>query len=372
MQLMNPSFADQFGSSVVEAIREPEKWGDVLDQIIATTPACAAIITLREKKTCQIVNDRDLEANYHSPLIRGFSEEAVGYYLMELREIDPWAEFQKSFYPFRPMLMSAAKPPEADPGNRFFQWLQGLNMHDSVVFELDRMAGYWSAFNLFLPSRDVSDARELMEFVNRNFDFLRNAWQTSQKFEQSRQTEKVLLRHMDEIGQPCCLVGPNGELSQNNAGFESLLSKGHVRLSGPHNKISFGRDVELIGLDAWEDHAVTRHECSAEPIKAIAKPIEPDPRFSGKRETPWVLVFYGLDHSESPSVDHADKLMLSKQECSLHEAVAQGQSVEEAGLAIGVKRSRAFEIWKSVKGKLNINSSHEVRRRPKSLVHGAD
>ena len=82
----------------VRAIREPDAWADVLDHIVENTGAAAAIITLRDKKTCQIVNDRDLEQAYHSPLICGFPMEAVVYYLTELRTIDPWAEFQRSHY----------------------------------------------------------------------------------------------------------------------------------------------------------------------------------------------------------------------------------------------------------------------------------
>lgn len=363
MQLANQNFADQLKSKVIEAVWDSEKWGEVLDQIIMSTPACAAIITLREKRTCQIVNDVELEAHYHSPLIQGFSLEAVQYYLTELREIDPWAECQRTHYPFRPMLMSAVKAPESAPYNRFFNWLNDLGMYDSVVFELDRMAGYWSACNLFLPSRDVADARELMTFVNQNFEFLSKAWKTSQGFEQNRQTANTLLEHFDENGQPCCIVGPNGELGSVNSKFEELLAEGYVRLSGPKKKISFSRDVSVSGLGGWEDHALTYHDHVGEPVRAVAKPVEPDPRFTGKREKSWVLVFHGASQPSVEALDHADPNSLSLQERRLFDEILAGLSVEDAGLKIGVKRSRAFEIWQSVKAKMNISSAHELRKR---------
>jgi len=365
MQLMNSQFVDQFGSSVVEAIWSPDKWGDVLDGIIETTPACAAIITLRDKKNCQIVNDQQLERTYHSPLIRGFSMESVGYYLTELRALDPWAEYQRTNYPFRPMLMSAACPPEKYPGNRFFEWLKRLEMSDTVVFELDRMAGYWSACNLFLPDNNEVDAQKLMQFVERNFKFLRNAWQTSQKIEHNRQTEKALLEHFDHSGQPCCLLGANGELHGSNSKFDSLVDLGHLRISGPNKKVSFDREIQLLGLDTWEDHGLVWHDGPLKPLTAVAKPVEPDSRFNGKREKTWVLVFYGSETVAPVPMDARHSPFLSEQEQAIFDAVVNGCSVEKAGARIGIRRSRAFDIWKSVKDKMSITNTYEVRRKAK-------
>ena len=137
---------------LINAIQDPQKWGDVLDHIMDTTGAKAALITLRDKETCQIVNDVDLEAKFHSPLIRGFSQEAIIHYLTNLRTIDPWAEFQRSNYPLRPVQMSKVCPTETIADTRFFDWLRGEGFQDTIVFELDRMAGYWTAMNLFLES----------------------------------------------------------------------------------------------------------------------------------------------------------------------------------------------------------------------------
>lgn len=364
MQLHNQSFADQLKAKVVEAIWTPTAWGAVLDSIIESTPACAAIITLRDKKTCQIVNDVDLEASYHSPLVRGFEEEAVIYYLSDLREIDPWAKCQRIHYPFRPTLMSAVKAPETEPDNRFYQWLNGLGMYDSVVFELDRMAGYWSACNLFLPNRDVESARELMSFVTQNYEFLAKAWKTSQRYEQNSQTAKVLMDHLGENGQACCIAGPNGEIVSTNSAFDTLLAGQYVRLSGPNKKISFSHDVIIDGLENWEDHRLTRYDHSSGPIHVSAKPIDPDRRFLGKREKFWVLIFSDTSEPNAQNVLSSKKptsQWLNEQETQLYNAILAGKSVVEAGKAIGVKRSRTYEIWQSVKSKLRIASAHQLR-----------
>ncbi len=351
-------------SKAVDAIRDPDRWGDALDHIIANTSACAAIITLRDKKTCQIVNDADLERAYHSPLIRGFPMEAVVYYLTELRTIDPWAEYQRVHYPHRPTVMSRVCPPDDHRDRRFFDWLNSLKMEDTVVFELDRMAGYWTACNLFLPTQDRAAGSELLSFCETHFDFLRNAWQTGQLLQKSRQTEAALLEHFGDGGKPCCLVGPNGELRQPNELFQSLVNDDIVRLSGPNRKVSFTKGLKVVGLSAWEDHALTRHDGPVSDCQFEACPIEPDPRFTGKREKLWLLTVSGYSNSATrPSVPF-DLRQLTPQETKLFRAVVQGSSVSDAGSLIGVRRTRAFEIWSSIKEKLKISNAHQVRREP--------
>ena len=347
---------------VVDAIREPDLWGDALDHIVANTKACAAIVTLRDKKTCQIVNDVDLETKYHSPLIRGFSLESVGYYLTELRTVDPWAEYQRVNYPYRPTVMSRVFPPEQHHDQRFFKWLKDLRMEDTVVFELDRMAGYWTACNLFLPNRDPKAGSELLEFAEAHFDFLRNAWQTGQLLQRTRQSEAALLEHFADSGNPCCLVGPNGEMRRPNDLFLSLVDNDIVRLSGPRKKISLSREIEVFGLDAWEDHALLFHDGPDDKCKFTAQSIDPDPRFTGKREKMWLLTVTGYSAKSSRVATPFDLRQLTSQEIKLFQAVVQGSSVAAAGHSVGVRRTRAFEVWASVKKKLNITNAHQVRR----------
>ena len=110
----------------IDAIRTPEQWQRVLQHIMAVTGAPAAMITLRDSATCQIVNDDALEREYHSPMISGFPPHAVTFYLNELRTIDPWAVAQRMHPPFIPVAMSQICPPGTIQDTRFFSWLAGL------------------------------------------------------------------------------------------------------------------------------------------------------------------------------------------------------------------------------------------------------
>lgn len=346
----------------VDAIRDPDHWGEVLDDIIANTSAAAAIITLRDKKTCQIANDNDLERTFHSPLIRGFPMEAVVYYLTELRTIDPWAEYQRVNYPHRPTVMSRVCPPERNADQRFFDWLRGLGLEDTVVFELDRMAGYWTACNLFLPSRNEKSASSLLRFAEQHYDFLRSTWQTSQLLQHSSQSQNALMEQLGHAGKPCCFVGSNGEVRDANDEFHALRSRDIVRLSGPNQKLSLAQGMNMTGLTTWEDHGLIWHDGPATTMSVEATPVEPDPRFRGRREKLWLLTVSGYSKDFPAHQPTFDLRQLTSQETRLFHAVVSGCSVAAAGGLIGVKRSRAFEIWSSIKEKLNITNAHQVRR----------
>ena len=52
-------------------------------------------------------------------------------------------------------------PPSTVKDTCFFEWLKEQGCEDTVVFELDRMAGYWTAINLFLEKSDGPTAEQI-------------------------------------------------------------------------------------------------------------------------------------------------------------------------------------------------------------------
>lgn len=348
---------------LMDAIQDPLKWGEVLDIIMRMTGAKGAIITLRDKQNCQIVNDVELEQTYHSPLIRGFSVDAVTHYLTNLRTIDPWAEFQRKYYPHRPVQMSKVCPQETVPDRRFFDWLKSAGFEDTIVFELDRMAGYWTAINLFLETSNSPEAKKTLDFANEYYDLIRNAWVASQTLSKTRQSRSALLDRAAGAGSATCIVGANGELLESNALFDETLQTDAIRLSGKKRKLSFADSVTIVGLKQWAQHDFLRHNANAERLVLLASPLDPDPIFAGKRENHWLLTCTSLGAAPSAMApDYGSNLdALTRQERDLYNQIAKGRSVEQAGRAIQLKRSRSFEVWSSVKEKLGIKNAHQLR-----------
>lgn len=353
----------EFSLKLVNAIQNPDTWSDVLDWIIQHTGAKAAIITLRHKDSCQIVDDVELEQKFHSPLIRGFSHEAIVYYLTNLRTTDPWAEIQKTYYPYRPVQMSKIYPPENIVDKSFLNWLSREGFEDTIVFELDRMAGYWTAINLFLEDTTGVQAEKLMSFSNSNFELLRNSWQASQELARQRQANIALLAQASSGGAPVCLAGANGELIECNNLFTELIKTDAIRISGAARKLSFAHTLSIHGLDRWEQHDFIVHTANVKSMLLLASPVEPDPLFAEKREQFWILTCSNTGQAKiEQSITASYNLaVLTRQEHLLYAAVVDGKSVSDAGKSINLKRSRAFEVWSSVKNKLGIISAHNLR-----------
>jgi len=346
-----------------QAVRKPEKWQQVLQHIISVTPAKAAIITLRDRKTCQIVNDDALEREYHSPLIQGFPIDAVIYYLEKLRTIDPWAAAQVAHHPHRPTLMSTICHPARAKDRRFFDWLETGGMRDTVAFELERVPGHWTAINLFLENYDSTEGRTLLDYCNTHFALLCEAWQSSQHVVRCQQTGQAALNSLSDSFIPACVVTNDGTLFLANEAFQELLGKDVVRQSGPSGRVSLGETVQLTGPHAERVPLLPRHEERDnfdEIVSAQPSPFEIDPLYQEKKEQYWLLRFQASSTPTGGTRDYPLSV-LTTQERKLFEAICAGATVIEAGKDVGVQRSRAFDIWANVKSKLKITNAHELR-----------
>lgn len=349
-------------SLCMQAIRAPGRWEHVLKHIIATTPAQAAIITLRDKSTCQIVNDDALEQEYHSPLIQGFPLEAVTYYLEELRTIDPWAEAQRTHYPFRPTLMSSVCHPDEVEDKRFFGWLAQGGLRDTVAFELDRFPGHWTAINLFLSEIDKTNSQTLLDFCAAHFDILREAWRSGQHMVHCQQSGQAALEQLSLRSIPACIVTPDGEIFRSNEAFSGLKRKGLAKTSEPSGRLSVCANAEFRGKDQRIIRKLGRHDASQSECRVAISTFEPDPLYTDKREPHWLLSFSnaGGPHQavDIPAIDRSD---LDARERKLFDAICDGKSVEDAAKVIGVSRAQAYKVWDGMKGKLGVSNTHELR-----------
>lgn len=344
----------------LQAVRFPDKWQKLLQHIMAVTPAKAAIITLRDRKTCQIVNDDALEREYHSPLIQGFPLEAVTYYLEELRTIDPWAEAQIAHHPHRPTIMSRICHPAKAKDRRFFNWLETGGLRDTVAFELDRVPGHWTAMNLFIENYDSDEGVALLEYCNIHFELLSDAWRSSQYVIRCQQTGQAALNSLSDNAVPACIISHTGEVFLANEVFEALKERGAVRRSGPLARLSLCQNMSIYGTRASEVPDLPRHDAIEALISVHASPFEIDPMYRSKKDSYWLLRFQTSTLPKRETVAY-DLGCLTPQERQLFDAISAGNSVQEAGKLIGIQRSRAFDVWNQVKVKLGIRNAHDLR-----------
>lgn len=353
-------FDSALAHETLAAIKNPEKWQRVLQHIMNETGAKAAMITLRDSKTCQIIRDDALESEYHSPLICGFSMPAVVFYLEQLRAIDPWADAQLVHYPARPLLMSAICPPDSLEDTRFFDWLKSYGLEESIVVELGQVPGYWSALNLFMEKPESEKTHAALDYVKNHFLYLRQAWQLTQMLTQSDQSSQAIL---DQMEVAACVINAGNEIIMANKAFSHLKKTGAVRVSSPSKRLSVPHNALFPEQTTAASHAISQHDApDASQISLTIEPFNPDPLYKEKRE-PLRLVILATQAQKS----HGDPLqklniqLLTGQERRMFDAVRTGSTVIGAGVLIGVKKSRANKIWASVKEKLGIANAHQIR-----------
>jgi hypothetical protein len=343
---------------LIQSIPDLLKWQDVLKHVMSTTGAKAAMITLRDGKTCQLVDDVEIQSKFHSPLVCGFNIESVEYYLKELRERDPWADTQRHYYPFKPILMSTVCNPIDHPQDAFFTWLAEMGIKETAVFELNRMPGYWTAVNLFFEEQCSDQAIFAQSYLKEHDLLLREAWGASQKFLHMEQAQKISL---EQIGVPACLVNRNCEVISRNMQFKKLTEVGAVMCFGPNQRLSFDRNVAISGDDDLP-FEIRRHDATEGNYRAFLTSFDPDPLHEGQIEGHYLITFPSFSGmAERRPFSELELKQLTCQERRMLDAVRSGHSVSAAGSSIGVKRSRSFEIWRSVKAKLNLNNSHQLR-----------
>lgn len=344
----------------MRAIQNEEKWYLLLQHIVETTDAKAAIITLRDKRTCQIVNDEALMQDYHSPLIYGFLPEQAMYYLQNLTDKDPWAEAQISHYPFQPTIMSDVCPPDEVEDRRFFDWLNDLGIEDTIAFELECMPDYWTACNLFLESQTAPENLDVLEYANRHLNVLRNAWHSSQEMVRSRQSGRAALEHLSSLEIPACIITQANSVVSSNAQFSDLQAQGVVRLVGPKKRLSLSNTVNVLSGSDWVKTKLARHENGDETFNVSATPFRQDPLYQRTKSDHWILTFQRrASHFANQRI--FDLKVLTKRERELLDQIRAGKKIEDAGKAIGYGRSQTYKIWDAVREKLSISNAHQIR-----------
>jgi hypothetical protein len=348
-------------SLATSAAQHPNKWGRVLEHIMNVTGAPAAMITLREKKNCQIVNDDVLEQEFHSPLIRGFPSKVVDFYLNELRTIDPWAMAQIKHYPSRPLLMSAMCPPEEADDKRFFEWLKALGIIDTIAFELDCLSEHWTACNIFMTEENTLETERLLAYTNTHHELLKNTWQTSQELIRSNQLSKAALNVFGQMEIPACIVDAGNSVIASNSVFDQVVSSGEIDLIGAKAILSVGHEMDIFSEDDWGISEVARHESLINKYRITSQRFNPDPMYHDKKKKFRLLILQPLNDLAVKITDAMDLKILTRIERLLLEGIKNGSSIADAGKEIGYGRTRTYEIWSSVKEKLSISSSHQLR-----------
>ncbi len=357
-------------TEIIAAIDDQARWRRVLAAILGLTGAKAAIITLRENKTCQIVDDVQLQQEHHSPFVEGFELERVAYYVYNLRMKDVWADAQVDHRPIVPTQMSTLVSSEEFAKTELGQWCFDQGINDTIVVQIGQVPGYWTALNVFFNNNDAGGADNIMALLNDHLSVIKNAWKTGREIVRTRQTGKGLLEFLSDQSIAACLLDRTGKVTGSNKEFGQLKDQGIVRVGSPSNRLSLSDSVERNGMEAEISAQIGTHadEAGGQPFGVSVRPIAADPLYEGMQEPELLLLLEPARPGQGALRRRLGPKLgtLTAQERRLFDAILAGGSVPEAGEKIGVGRSRAFEIWRAVKEKLGVQNAGQLR------VYGED
>ena len=353
------SCADQIDKKLVELIfdaaEHPVRWKSVISYIMGATNAPAAMITLRDKKTCQIIDDNALVNEFQSPLIDGFPIPVAQYYLRELRRNDPWAEAQRAHFPTRPQAMSEICAPEDYPDHVFFRWLGELGICDTVAVAIDQSDTHWTALNVFVPTHDESVRMRALSLLNTHLSVLKNGWKNSQQLIRSSQANEAILEQLTDFGIPACVLDARATVLRNNEAFEHLATTGLVVIAPANRGLSVAYQSEFQGLDGSLTKKIARHEASDENVSLLGRPFDLDPLYQGSDWQDWlVTIRISEARNETKRGRPLDLTCLEPREAQFFELKNSGSSTIGAGSAVGLRRTQSFTIWATIRRKLGI------------------
>ena len=236
-------------------------------------------------------------------------------------------------------------------------------MEESVVVELGQMPGYWSALNLFMGDPESDETIAALQYVKNHFLFLRQAWQVTQQLTQSDQSSQAIL---DQMEVAACVINANNEIILANRAFSHLKKKGVVRVLAPSKRLSVPTTAALPTNTTGIMLAIARHNAAdQDQVSLTIETFNPDPLYKEKRDPLRLVVIASrAQTAQNPSLQKLNVQLLTGQERRMFEAIKNGTSVVGAGSLIGVKRSRANDIWGSAKDKLGISNAHQIRPLP--------
>ena len=345
----------------LSAVRDVDKWKRVLEHIMHETASPAAIITLREKRTCFIVNDDALEADFDSPLICGFPPDQVDFYLNSLRTIDPWATSQQINYPFQPTLMSQICDPRLVEDQRFFEWLNSFGIYDSIACELDRTSDFWTALNLFSFEQGIESNQFKIDYLNTHYSMLQEAWRCTVGATAIRQSAQATLDHLAKLRIPACILTSDLQVEQQNDLFSDFVETGVVRVFARSGRLGVSDYVSVIGSANEIMGKIETFSGAKEPHNMSASPFVADPLYQEKKEKYWLVTFQPTNRNRQRPSLALELASLNKQERDLYELLVGGHHIIPAGKMLGIGRSRTYQVWDAIREKLGIESVHQLR-----------
>lgn len=348
-------------ATLIQTIQDPTKWQAALRGLCEYTHAEKALISLRDKKTAEIVIPDDVSKEFASPLIYGFSEAQVAAFLGDFGDIDPWTEIERLNYPYFPYNMSRYLPQDHLRQSPFWQWLQPLNISECVVCELGRTETYWGALNLYFDTPTGKETEVVLERLKDVLPVLQNVWSSGRALQVAKTAASSLDMVLTAIEHPAAIVLQDGELVAQNGEMQRFLEDAGIAVAHG-TRMSLPADLQISAADTGISFDLKRGAPIGFRGVIKVKAYKSSQFTDGEvRDMLLLSIEPRLANSMHAGLNVWDVKTLTEREQTLVRLVAEGMKFSEAQEEMKVSYPRIMQIWKSARKKLEVSDVNELR-----------
>lgn len=348
---------------LIRAISDPSEWQRALGALCRATGSDKALIALRHRDTADIVIPETMADQHNSPLIFGFSDDQVGAYLFQFSKIDPWTAIEKANHPYYPYALSKHIAGRELRRSPFWNWLDPMDIDDTIVCEISSRGEYWTSLNLYFGKSTPEKADRIRERLKDVLGVLRAVWESSREVQLAKAKETSLDLVFDKIGLPAMILGSDGRIEQVSAAMSEIGAQALGQTPTIGGQLVLPQDLEVVSnAEDLPFVLKTSSRRTGFPGRAAISPLDRGQLTTGEPSTYCVLT---LSEDQTGQQSEGDFLWetpsLTERERTLVRMVAEGSILKDAAIVMGISRQRVMQLWKSAREKLSVADTNELR-----------
>ncbi len=347
---MKDGLAAELMTALSRAVLDPEGWDSALQSLCNYCGASKALISRRALKGAHIVIPTQVQNEWQSPLIHGFSRHEIETFLDQFAASDPWNQVEAQNFPYTPYALSRFLPVKLLQQTPFWTWLEPQGLVDSVVAVVDQDDSGWTALNLYLDADQARQSARVIQRLTEVLPDLSKMWTAGRDVFIARSDYWPIPSIVEHMSDPCIVVDLGHIVSSLNEAASTLSDAGVLR----------AKPGEVLELPRqWAPFLPQK-------LTSLACLTETD---EANRWQPFVAKDVQIEHLSGQSSGYRILFVLKKQDVArigpdweqddlnereklLVRHLAQGGKVKDGADLFGISVRANAEIWKSARVKL--------------------
>ncbi len=347
---MKDGVAADLVTALSRTVLDPTGWDTALRSLCDYCGASKALISRRALKGAEIIIPTQIQNEWQSPLIHGFSPQEVETFLTQFASSDPWNQIEAQNFPYMPYALSRFLPQKKLQETSFWSWLEPQGLVDSVVAVVDQDDTGWTALNLYLDAQQARESAQVIERLSEVLPDVSKVWTAGREVFVARSDNWPIPSIVEHMADPCIVVDLNYVVSSLNEAASNLSDLGVVRAT-PGDLLELPRQWTPClpkKLAAVACLPLSDEVHNWQPF--VAKEVQLE--HSSGEKNGYRIIFILKKQNLAKSVPDWERSDLNEREKLLVRLLAEGGRVKDGAALFGISVRANADIWKSARVKL--------------------